>query len=102
MHTSPLLIRVCALIGLATLAFSLVCWAIATRRTNRHKRAIDAHFRNDMRGGDIQLVHVITEEGLTGDQRARALALIQIEQAMLRIEQAQLDSLRYKPSNRKR
>jgi len=72
---SPILI-VCALIGLCGIAFSLVCWGMATRRINRHKRAIDARFRKDMRGGELQLARAIAEEGLTGDQREKTLARI--------------------------
>ena len=72
---SPTLI-VCALIGLCGIAFSLVCWVMATRRIKRHKRAIEAHFRKDMRQGELQFARAIAEEGLTGDRRHKTLARI--------------------------
>jgi len=56
---------------------------MATRRISRHKRAIEARFRKDMRQGELQLARAIAEEGLTGERRVKTLARIAEEERKL-------------------
>ena len=88
-------------LAIACLIGSVTAMAREMHRFRQRSRQRDRQYRYDMREGDLQLAQAIVEEGLIGDRQRKAAALIQIEQAKLRIERAKLDSLRYKPSNRK-
>lgn len=90
------------LLAIACLIGSVISMAWEMHRLRQRSRQRDRQYRYDMREGELQLAQAIVEEGLTGDRQRKAAALMHIEQAKLRIERAKLDSLRYKPSKRKK
>lgn len=90
------------LLSLACLIGSVIVMAREAHRSRQRSRQCDQQYCHDMRQGELQLAQAIAEEGLRGERRAKTLALVHLKQAQMRIEQAQLDSLRYKPGKRKR